>query len=69
MSEDKVLLSHQQRVVDEEKALAEKVVKLGVFIGGEAFKELDPEDQRLLKKQFDYMDRYRLTLSYRIKRF
>lgn len=69
MSEDKVLLPHQQRVVDEEKALAEKVMKLGAFIGGEAFKELDLDDQRLLKEQFDYMEGYHLTLLERIKRF
>jgi hypothetical protein len=58
---------HQQRVVDEQSALAEKVVKLAAFISANpTFKALPEREQALLRQQLQHMDGYRDILVERI---
>jgi hypothetical protein len=60
---------HQERVVEEEKALSEKLNKLGEFIHGSVFSSLPAEDQTLLQEQDDHMRAYAHVLRKRIERF
>ena len=60
---------YQQRVVDEEKALAEKLGKLEVFIQGHGFKALSDVDRTLLNDQAGHMRSYLHVLRLRIGRF
>ena len=60
---------YQQRVVDEEIALSEKLNKLGAFIHGEVFLTLPEEDRTLLQEQDDHMRAYANVLRQRIERF
>ena len=69
MEEEKVLLPHQQRVVDEKMELDTKLNKLGEFLETEIFKNLQKEDKELLKEQYDIMFNYSSILNRRIKRF
>lgn len=59
----------KERVIEEEKALSDKLNKLGAFIHGEAFKSLPAEDQSLLQQQDDHMRAYVHVLRKRIERF
>jgi hypothetical protein len=74
-SEDKIpygkkpMPPHQQRVVEEEKSLEEKIVKLTAFINGQVFATLQDEEKRLLQDQFKAMHQYHLILGLRIRRF
>lgn len=61
--------AHEQRVVEEEAGLSEKLNKLGEFIHGEVFKTLPDEDQLLLQEQDDHMRAYAHVLRKRIERF
>lgn len=63
------LPAFQQRVVDEEAELSDKLNKLGAFIHGEIFSGLPEEDRRLLQEQDDHMRRYVAVLRLRIARF
>lgn len=69
MGEEKVLLPHQQRVVEEQVALDIKVAALNTFLEGELFLTLPEEDQNLLIKQVNAMEEYSYLLGERIKRF
>lgn len=60
---------HEARVVEEQKALEDKLVKLGGFIGGEVFNKLAKEDKGLLQEQMQHMSAYSGVLRERIKRF
>lgn len=61
---------HEQRVVDEKKALDSKLDKLKAFIEtNPIFKTLPAPDQYLLNRQFDAMAEYSHILSQRIERF
>ncbi len=61
---------HEQRVVDEQKELSEKLTKLQVFIASSPiFKELDERDQELLEEQQLAMLDYQEILDERISRF
>jgi len=60
---------HEERVVEEEKALSEKLNKLGEFIHGEVFAVLPEEDKSLLQEQDDHMRSYVNVLRRRIERF
>jgi hypothetical protein len=58
---------HQQRVVDEESALVEKIVKLAAFIStAQIFKTLPEREQSLLRQQLGYMQSYHEVLTERI---
>ena len=50
ISADKIILPHQQRVIDEEKELNDKVSKLNNFIASELFKAVDSKEQDFLIK-------------------
>lgn len=63
------LAPHQQRVVGERADLADKLDKLGVFLGGSVFNEL-PEDERdRLTRQHAAMSSYLNVLDERIGAF
>lgn len=65
----KRLKPHEDRVVNEERELSDKLNKLGAFIHGEQFKALPVEDQALLQEQDDHMRAYADVLRRRIARF
>lgn len=60
---------HQQRVVEEQAALQEKLVKLDEFMDTQIFSGLELEDQKLLILQREYMANYNEILCARIERF
>jgi hypothetical protein len=62
---------HQIRVVTERDDLAVKIEALGTFIDNQnpVFKNLDIEDQFLLKQQLTIMVEYHRILDARINRF
>lgn len=59
----------QQRVVDEEVELTDKLTKLDAFLGGKIFMGLPEEDRRLLSEQANHMRCYAVVLQQRIARF
>lgn len=59
---------HQERVIEEEKALGEKLNKLGAFIRGSDFNSLSAEHQALLREQEYHMCAYAHVLRKRIDR-
>lgn len=62
--------AYQQRMVDEKKALDEKLDALGSFIvGSHEFASLAKEDKMLLRAQRDAMRDYSNVLEKRIARF
>lgn len=64
------MLPHQQRVVDEQVELSDKLVKLSAFIsGGPVFTTLPARDQDLLRRQRDCMTEYHEILEARIGAF
>ncbi|YP_010843878.1 hypothetical protein PP427_gp022 [Salmonella phage KM16] len=65
------MLPYQQRVVQERDDLAVKIEALGMFIDTQnpVFKNLDIEDQFLLKQQLTIMVEYHRVLDARINRF
>lgn len=65
------MLPHQQRVVQERDDLAVKIEALGMFIDTQnpVFKNLDIEDQFLIKQQLTIMVAYHRVLDARIYRF
>ncbi|AKU43948.1 hypothetical protein CPT_Merlin302 [Citrobacter phage Merlin] len=65
------MLPHQHRVVQERDDLAVKIEALGTFIDNQnpVFKNLDIEDQFLLKQQLTIMVEYHRVLDARINRF
>lgn len=65
-----MIQAYQQRVMDEQQELAERLDKLGVFIDtNSAFERLDVEDQSLLRQQRTAMSSYNEILTKRIQRF
>ena len=60
---------HQERVVEEEKALREKFDKLNAFLIGDTFKTVSDQDGDLLRRQHRHMGAYLDVLVERIKRF
>jgi hypothetical protein len=62
---------YQQRVIAEKQDLDEKKKKLGIFLQGRntAYRDLSPQDQRLLERQYDAMNEYSGILRERIARF
>jgi len=63
------MLPHQQRVVDEEKDVSEKFLKLEDFFLTKEFEALDNIERDLLSQQHDTMREYRSILRSRIERF
>lgn len=62
-------LPYQQRVVDEQSALTEKLMSLAAFFEDERFSKLPDIDQQLMVLQFNAMSSYGLLLDMRIKNF
>ena len=60
---------HQERVVEEEKALREKFDKLNAFLIGDTFKTVSDQDGDLLRRQHRHMGAYLDVLVERIARF
>ena len=69
MGEEKVLLPHQQRVVEEKELLDDKLSKLRVFINTEIYKNLSNTDKILMNAQVTYMAGYSRILGMRINNF
>ena len=67
--EEKVLLPHQKRVVDEFMELFERTNKLNDFIMSEAFKSVDDAEKKRLTRQLHIMHVYSDVLEERIDAF
>lgn len=63
------MMPHEQRVIDELKALDDKISSLGNFMLDEVYSTLTPVDQGLLMVQIRAMNLYKETLADRIGRF
>lgn len=60
----------QQRVIDEQRDLNDKIVKLtGFLFGGDELRRVSPEDQDLLREQLTHMQAYSTVLCRRIIHF
>lgn len=59
----------QQRVVDEQTELNEKIVKLEAFLEGDFFKKLPKAEQDRLTMQAIHMNDYNDVLRDRIRNF
>lgn len=65
-----MLQPFQQRVVDEQSALDDKILKLTEFIvGATMFEKLPADEQDRLRKQKDLMAQYSEVLGERIAAF
>lgn len=62
-------LAHQQRVVDEQHELADRINKLSTFLVGETFKALGNAEQSRLRRQRTAMEAYDQVLLERIAAF
>lgn len=60
---------HQQRVIDEQRDLDEKLGKLGAFFGTPIFAGLDEEERQRLEHQQAAMQEYSTILGERIAAF
>ena len=60
---------HQERVIEEEKQLADKTAKLEAFIFGKTFMDVDVFEQTRLRNQLGYMRGYLRVLRERIEAF
>lgn len=69
MKLEKQLKPHEQRVVDERNALAERTEKLNAFQTTDTFLSLPVADQELLKKQLELHNELLSVLEQRIARF
>lgn len=68
-SDNNSIPPHQQRVIDEEKELRDKLEKLTAFFNNPIYTSLDKEEQKRLSRQAQYMDQYLHTLVERIENF
>jgi uncharacterized protein len=59
----------QSRVIEEKKALDDKITKLQVFIGGDTFVNLEDDQADLLTQQLHVMTEYSVILGKRIAAF
>lgn len=57
---------HQQRVLDEQNELAERLNKLQVFVGSKKFNEVAEPERGLLLEQMHQMTAYYVTLTKRV---
>lgn len=61
--------AYQERVIKEREELQEKIEKLDIWLRSDKSVELPPEDQFLLRAQFDVMKLYSTLLLRRIEKF
>ena len=66
---EKIMLPHQQRVVDEKTDLDEKLTKLLAFFQTDMFKSLLEAERSRLRNQARFMDGYSAVLEERIAAF
>jgi uncharacterized protein len=59
----------RKRVIEERIQLEDRISRLSQFINGEAYRDLEHEDRRLLSEQEQAMVKYSLILKARISRF
>jgi len=60
---------YQQRVIDEETALINKITKLLTFPGSPLYHDLEQAEQDLLQRQYKAMQKYSDVLAERIAAF
>lgn len=65
--EPKIPPTFIDRMQEEHDQLSDKCNKAAAFFNTPIYKELDPENQKLLREQFDYMTHYLYTLGQRLK--
>lgn len=63
------MLPYQQRVIDENRELGEKLAKLLAFFQTPAFVELSEAERSRLRNQARFMDGYAAVLEERIAAF
>jgi len=63
------MLPHQQRVLDEQHELGERLAKLALFINSPLFTKVPEDEQARLLKQARHMDDYHNVLVDRIEHF
>jgi len=60
---------YQERVVEEQKALEEKILNLDAFIRTEDFRAIFQAERTRMEKQLEVMREYSRILSWRIEGF
>jgi hypothetical protein len=60
---------HQQRVVDEQKELHDRLIKLVEFVGSDIYQKLHSDEQERLLRQAVHMEKYLAVLEERIAAF
>jgi hypothetical protein len=60
---------HQQRVIEEQKELTEKLVKLSAFLGTAVFSKLPEAEKLRMRRQFMIMQLYEQVLQERLEAF
>jgi len=65
----KQIQPHQQRVIDEEKELSDRIVKLQDFLLGKVYFTLPSDERARLREQTVHMIGYRNVLRERIAQF
>lgn len=63
------MLPHQERVVQEQDELDEKIVKLSTFLQSPAIEKIDIEEKPRLQEQLIVMQKYSNILGQRIAAF
>ncbi len=60
---------YQERVIDEQEELSNRVERLSDFIGSTGYRDLEKQDRGLLGVQLIAMNEYNAVLLQRIARF
>jgi 5,10-methylenetetrahydrofolate reductase len=63
------LQPYQQRVVEEHKALVQRINLLAAFMQTQLFRELDEAERTRMRAQREFMDGYSYMLQLRITAF
>lgn len=66
-SKNRVMSDFKERLFEELDELQDRINELDTFIKGEKFRDLEIEQQDLLKEQFRIMNQYENILSLRIE--
>lgn len=59
-------MSNKEKVIAERDDLAGKIKRLKIFMKTDTFKQLDKEDQMVMKEQKDAMKMYKRALDLRL---
>lgn len=63
------MMEYQQRVIEEKKALDDKLQRLDPFVASNTFKALSLSEQERLNRQLSLMQQYAAVLGERIAAF